>query len=93
MIKLSCGLKFSRGLLFILNILFLLFGFTLLGFGIYLTASKKFDVAFFEGVNVQIIGGSAIESVGIILIIVSIVTVLLSIFGCLGMLEKKRYLL
>jgi hypothetical protein len=85
MAPLSCGLAVSRLFLFGFNILFFLFGFTLLGFGIYLTASKSFDVAFFEDVNAQIIGGDAIQTVGIILTVVGIFTVLLSAFGGLGM--------
>jgi hypothetical protein len=69
----------------VLTILFLLFGFAILGFGIYLLASQKFDVAFFEDINAGIIGGKAIETVGIILTIVGIFTVLVSGLGCLGM--------
>lgn len=82
---LSCGLRISRIILFGLNLLFCLFGLILLGFGIYLTASKSFDVAFFEDVNVQVIGENAIQSVGIILTITGIVTVLISALGALGM--------
>ncbi len=93
MVRLSFGLQFTRITLLILNILFILFGVTLFGFGIYLTASKTFDVAFFEDVNVQIIGGDAIQGVGITLIIVGFLTVILSAFGCLGMREKKMIVL
>lgn len=84
-LRLSCGLRFSRIALLVFNIVFLVLGFTLLGFGIYLTASKKFDVAFFEDINADIIGGDAIQTVGIILIIVGIFTVIVSFVGGLGM--------
>ncbi len=85
MVHLSCGLKCSRISLLVLNVVFIIFGFTMLGFGIYLTASKKFDVAFFEDISAQIVGGKAIQTVGIILTIAGIFTVLVSGFGCFGM--------
>jgi hypothetical protein len=85
MVRLTCGLKTTRIVLLCLNILFLLFGFVLFGFGIYLTASKKFDVAFFDDIKTQIIGGAAIQTIGIILLVVGIVTFLLSVLGALGM--------
>ncbi len=85
MAPLSCSLQCSRITLLVLTVLFVLFGFAILGFGIYLLASQKFDVAFFEGINADIIGGKAIETVGIILTIVGIFTVLVSGLGCLGM--------
>jgi hypothetical protein len=85
MARLSCGIEVTCIILFALNILFLVFGCSLLGFGIYLKVSKKFDVALSPHINAQIIGGEAIEAVGVVLIIVGIFTALLSAFGCLGM--------
>ncbi|CAF0958884.1 unnamed protein product [Rotaria sordida] len=93
MMRLSCGVQISRIVLLVLNILFILFGFALLGFGIYLKVSKKFDVALSDHISAQIIGGDAIEVVGIILIITGIFTVILSVFGCLGALFKNRLFL
>jgi hypothetical protein len=89
MAEISCGVKFSRITLIVLNFIFVIFGLALFVFGIYLTASKKFDVAFFEGVKVDIIGGEAIQNTGITLIVVGIFTVLLSAFGCLGTRQKR----
>jgi len=85
MARLSCGIEVTCIILFALNILFLVCGCALLGFGIYLKVSKKFDVALSEHINAQIIGGEGIEIAGIILIAVGIFTALLSAFGCLGM--------
>ncbi len=85
MARLSCGIEVTCIILFALNILFLVFGFALIGFGVYLKVSKKFDVALSEHINTQILGGEAIEIAGVILIVVGIFTVLLSAFGCLGM--------
>ncbi|UJR36184.1 hypothetical protein I4U23_028918 [Adineta vaga] len=93
MARLSCGIEVISVILFALNILFLVFGCSLLGFGIYLKVSKKFDVALSPNISTQIIGGEAIEVVGIILIIMGVFTVLLSAFGCLGALFRNRIFL
>jgi hypothetical protein len=85
MVRFSCGVQVTRGILFALNVIFVIFGLTLLGFGIWLAASKKFDVAFFEDVNVQIIGGKAIQNIGIVLIMIGLITGVLSTLGCIGM--------
>lgn len=85
MVRLSCGVEITRLILFGLNVLFVLFGLTIFGFGIYVKASKKFDIALSGHISAEIIGAEAIEVVGIILIVVGIFTVLLSVFGCVGM--------
>ncbi len=85
MVQLSCGVQCTRIILFILNILFLICGCMLLGFGIYVKVSKKFDIAFSEHINTQIVGGTVIEWVGVTMIIVAVFTIVLSAFGCLGM--------
>lgn len=83
--RLSCGVQCTRTILFLLNILFLLFGFTLLGFGIYVNVSKKIEIALSDHINTKLIGGGVLEAVGLIMIIVAVCTILLSTFGCLGM--------
>lgn len=85
MVKLACGVQCTRMILFILNILFLISGCVLLGFGIYVKVSKKFDIALSDDINTKIIGGDAIQAVGITIIAVGAFTVVLSAFGCLGM--------
>ncbi|CAF1250527.1 unnamed protein product [Adineta steineri] len=93
MARLSCGIEITCIVLFALNITFLAFGFCLVGFGTYIKVSKKFDIALSEHISTAIIGGEAIETAGVILIIVGIFTVLLSAFGCLGALLKNRIFL
>jgi len=88
MSRLSCGVQCTRTILFILNILFVIFGLILLGFGIYITISKKLDIALSEHINTKIIGADGVEAVGIILIIVAACTIVLSTFGCLGMYDS-----
>jgi hypothetical protein len=85
MVKLACGVQCTRMILFTLNILFLISGCVLLGFGIYVKVSKKFDIALSDDINTKIIGGDAIQGVGITIIAVGVFTVVLSAFGCLGM--------
>ena len=85
MVQLTCGIRFTRIVFIIFNVIFLIFGLVLFGFGIYLAASKKFDVAFFEDVKADILGGKAIENIGIIVIVVGLLTVVLSIVGGIGM--------
>lgn len=84
MARLSCSIEATSIVLFALNMLFLVLGGSMLGFGIYLKVSKKFDVALSPHINAQIIGGEAIEIVGVVLIIVGVFTAILSAFGCLG---------
>ncbi|CAF1288296.1 unnamed protein product [Adineta steineri] len=93
MSRFSCGIQCTRTILFILNILFFIFGIILLGFGIYINVNKKLDIALSEHLNTRIIGGNALEDVGYILIIVAVFTILLSAFGCLGSIFKNRVFL
>ena len=85
MARLSCGVQCTRTILFLLNILFVILGFTLLGVGIYVKVSKKLDIALSEHINTKILGGDVLEWVGVIMIIVAVFTILLASFGCLGM--------
>ncbi len=85
MAHLSCGVQCTRVILLILNILFVICGFTLLGFGIFVKVNKRFDIAFPEHDKTKMIGGDAIQWVGTTMIIVAVITLLLSAFGCLGM--------
>jgi hypothetical protein len=86
MARFSCGIQCTRVILFILNIIFVIFGFTLLGFGIFVKVSKKLDIALSEHIHTQkLLGRDAIAIVGWILIIIAVITVLLASFGCLGM--------
>ena len=85
MARLSCGIQCSRTMLFILNIVFLILGLSLLGFGIYLNVSKKLDIALSEHINSSVLGGNVLRDIGYVLIIFAVFTVLLSTFGCCGM--------
>ncbi|CAF1629017.1 unnamed protein product [Adineta ricciae] len=93
MARLLCSIEVISVVLFALNMLFLVLGGSVLGFGIYLKASKKFDVALSPHINAQIIGGEAIEIVGVALIIIGIFTVVLSALGCLGAILRNRFFL
>ncbi|UJR09921.1 hypothetical protein I4U23_014142 [Adineta vaga] len=93
MARFSCGVQCTRTMLFILNILFVLLGFMLLGFGVYLNVSKKLDIALSEHFNTKILGANVLYDMGWILIIFAVFTILLSSFGCLGAICKNRIFL
>lgn len=73
-----------------MNVLFMIAGFTLLGFGIFLNVSKKLDIALSPHLNTNILGANVLRDVGQILIVFAVFTILLSSFGCLGAVFKNR---
>ncbi|CAF4551233.1 unnamed protein product, partial [Rotaria socialis] len=93
MARFSCGVQCTRIILFSLNILFFLFGLTLLGFGIYVKVSNRFEIALPDNIGVKIVSGDVPGAVGILLITVAVFTILLSAFGCCGALFKNRVFL
>lgn len=74
----------SRILLFILNVLFLIFGCVLLGLGIFLKVSDKLELALSDHIDTKILQGATVSGVAVVIIIVAVFTILLSAFGCLG---------
>jgi len=88
--RLSCGVKFSRGLLFLLNLLFLIFGIVLLGFGIFIKTDKDFKSILNKLFTTSDAEASAIRSLAWIMIIVGVITVVIAGFGFMGALWKNR---
>ena len=82
--RFSCGVQCTRTCFAVMNILFVVAGFTLLGFGIFLNISKKLDIALSPHLNTNILGANVLRDVGQILIVFAVFTILLSSFGCLG---------
>jgi len=80
----------SRFFLFILNIIFLLFGLVLLGFGIFIKVDKNFSAMLTKLVDTTEIEGSAIKSLAMIMIIGGVITLMISVFGCMGATCKYR---
>lgn len=91
---LSCGVKFMRGLLLLLNIIFVILGLTLIGVGIYaklnnnlaeilnqLTKEGTFEAQSFGFLSFVMIGGG-------------VFTLLIAIFGCMGKfcIRKMNYI-
>ncbi|CAF1188377.1 unnamed protein product [Didymodactylos carnosus] len=86
----SCGVKFSRALLFFLNLIFLIFGIVLLGFGIFIKTDKDFKTILTTLFKTTDVEGSAIRSLAYIMIIVGVITVIIAGFGFMGALWKNR---
>ncbi len=93
MIRLSSGARRARAILFVLNILFLMFGFTILGLGIYIKVNGNFS-AIIAAYNItQALGGAAMQWIGTIMIIVGVFTPCLAAFGFLGAVRQNRVFL
>jgi hypothetical protein len=88
--QLSCCVQITRGLLFALNIIFLLVGFTVMGLGIYIKTSGSFAAISNIYSLVDELEGEPMQWVGVGMIVAGILTVCLSAFGCLGMLKIKN---
>ena len=93
MVRLSCGVQYTRITLFSLNILFLLFSLCILALGIYIKVNGNFD-AITAAYNItQALGSATMQWIGTIMIIVGSITCCLATFGCFGALNKNRFLL
>jgi CD63 antigen len=93
MVQLSCGVQCTRTLLFALNLLFLLLGFTVMGLGIYVKVNGNFNsIAEIYSVS-EALGGEAMQWVGTGMIVAGIATACLAAFGCLGAFLHNRVFL
>ena len=84
MVHLSSGIRHTRRVLIVLNVLFLLIGFTVMGVGISIKASGRFSaIAEIYEIS-KTFGDEVMQWVGVGMIITGIFTVCLTIFGGLG---------
>lgn len=84
MVYLSTGIRYTRGIFIVLNVLFLLIGFTVMGLGISIRTSGRFSaIAEIYEIS-KTFGDEVIQWVGVGMIITGIFTVCLAIFGGLG---------
>ncbi|CAF2400272.1 unnamed protein product [Rotaria sp. Silwood2] len=90
MVQLSCGVQCTRAALFALNILFLLIGFGVMGFGIYVKVNGNFTaIAEIYEVS-EALGKEAMQWIAVGMIVVGILTACLAAFGCLGAVLQNR---
>ena len=88
-LDLSCGVQCTRTILFVLNIIFLIFGFSILGLGIYVKVNGNFS-AIIAAYNItQALGGCSYAMDRNNMIIVGSFTTCLAAFGCLGAAMSK----
>ena len=84
MVRLSCGVQCTSGVLFGLNLLFLLLGLTVMGLGIYIRVDESFSsVAEIYSIS-EALGHDTMRWVGITMIVVGVFSSILAAFGCLG---------
>jgi hypothetical protein len=93
MVRLSCGVQCTRTILFVLNIIFLMCGFIILGVGVYVKINGNFNAIIAAHNITQALGGDAMQWIGTIMIIVGAVTSCLAAFGCLGAVCQNRVFL
>lgn len=81
---LSCGVHCGRAILLILNIIFILVGLVLIGFGIYVKVNNNFSSILDQftdekGFEAQSLGFLAFAMIG-----GGVFTLLIALFGCMG---------
>ena len=90
MVRLSCGVQCTRSMLFVLNILFLIFGFSILGLGIYVKVNGSFNAIIVAHNITQALGGTTMQWIGTGMIILGVLTACLAAFGCFGAIYQNR---
>lgn len=80
----SCTASFFRAVLLILNILFILFGLTMIGLGIYFKVDKDLDAILSELANASTFEGQSLGFLAFVMIGGGVFTVIISLFGCFG---------
>lgn len=84
MARLSCGVQCTSGVLFGLNLLFVLLGLTVMGLGIYVKVNENFaSVTELYSIS-EALGHNTMKWVGIDMIIAGVFSSILAAFGCLG---------
>jgi len=89
MAKDTCGSEFMRGVLLVLNVIFILIGLTLIGLGIYMKVDTSFVAILNDLAKLEDFAGQSFGYLAFILIGGGIITVLIALFGCVGALWKS----
>jgi hypothetical protein len=82
--ELSCGVEFMRGILLILNVLFIIVGIALIAIGIYVKVDNKFAALLNEIASETTFDGQSLGFLAYMMIIVGVITLLIALFGCIG---------
>ncbi|CAF2840990.1 unnamed protein product [Rotaria sp. Silwood2] len=93
MVRLSRGVQCTRIVLLVLNIIFLIFGFSILILGIYIKVNGNFSAITAAYNRTQTLGEESMQWIGTIMIIVGVFTSCLALFGCLGAMCQNRFFL
>ena len=90
---LPCGAECLRGLLLLLNVIFILVGLTMIGLGIYLKVDKDLDAILSELASTSTFEGQSLGFLAFVMIGGGVFTVLVSLVGCVGALRVNSCLL
>jgi hypothetical protein len=82
--ELSCGVEFTRGILLLLNILFVLVGLGLIGLGIYIKVDKNFASIFEQLTKVSDFEAQSFGFLAFVMIGGGVLTLIIALFGCMG---------
>jgi hypothetical protein len=82
--ELSCGVHFMRGILLLLNILFVLVGLALIGIGVYVKVSNNFASILEQFAHVPEFEAQSLGFLSFVMIGGGVFTLLLALFGCMG---------
>lgn len=93
MSHLLCCVRCTRTILSVLNIISFLFGFSILGLGIYIKLNGNFDAIVVAYYISQILGEETMQWIGTTMIISGASTACIAAFGCLGAIYQNRVFL
>jgi hypothetical protein len=81
--QMGCGVEFMRGLLLLLNIIFVIVGLGLIGLGIYIKVDNNFS-AILNKIDVHTFEGQSLGFLAFVMIGGGVFTLLISVLGCMG---------
>ncbi len=87
----SRGVEFMRGVLLVLNILFVIVGITLIGLGVYMKVDDNFASILSQIADISDFKGQSLGFLAFAMIGGGVFTLLIALFGCMGEF-RVRYL-
>jgi hypothetical protein len=80
----GCGADFTRGVLLVLNVLFVIVGLALIGVGIYIKVDANFAAILSKLTSDNNFEGQSFGYLAFVMIGGGVFTVLIALFGCMG---------
>ena len=89
--ELSCGISLIKTILVILNVLFIIVGLTLIGFGIYVKVNNNFSSILDEFATEKDFESQSLGFLAFAMIGGGVFTLLIALFGCAGKLSNENH--